>query len=70
VFVGSNAGAPAFADDAFWIAPDFENELLKLDLGTAARVRSTPTPACRERTALNMDAEGSKVEPLSSTVHS
>jgi YVTN family beta-propeller protein len=44
VFVGSNARAPAFAHGTFWIAPDFGDELIKVDLEAAARVSPIPTP--------------------------
>jgi YVTN family beta-propeller protein len=42
-FVGENTGMPVFASDAFWIAPDLPNELIKINLAAAARVRAVPT---------------------------
>lgn len=39
VHVGSNPGTPAFAAGAFWIAPDIGNDVIRIDLASAARVR-------------------------------
>ena len=39
VRVGPNPGTPAFATGAFWIAPDIGNEVIRIDLASAATVR-------------------------------
>ncbi len=44
VFVGHDPGTPVFAGGAFWIAPEVGNDVIKIDLTEAGRVRPRATP--------------------------
>jgi hypothetical protein len=44
VFVGHDPETPVFEGGAFWIAPEAGNDVIRIDLAAAGRVRPTATP--------------------------